>query len=202
MGVPPVTHSPLVVAVFLFAVAGICSLAGIGEPMGVGNDRTLQLATIHAELACCVLLFLPLCARTRGAALRNLLAVTACFAAASACVLLLHFVARGGLPWQSRGGALGAWLFTGGVISLGARLGGAWVMRARVALLCMFALPPLAHYLALEYASASLLHLRPVSPSWALAAGALSWWPLLPMALLPWAAVLALPAPKQAEVAL
>ncbi|MCC7509952.1 MAG: hypothetical protein IT464_11370 [Planctomycetes bacterium] len=196
------THSPLIVVVVLLTAAGLCSLAGIAEPMGVGNDRTLQLAMIHAELACCTLLFLPLGARTRGAAFRNLLAVAACFTAASASVLLLDFVARGGLPWQSRGGALGAWLFAGGAISLGARLGGSWVMRARVALLCMFALPPLAHYLALEYASASLLHLRPVSPSWALAAGTLSWWPLLPMALLPWAAALALPAPKQAEVAL
>jgi hypothetical protein len=190
------TFNPLIVVAALLAFAGLAALPAVGNPAGVGHDRTLQLAVIHAELAACVMLFLPLRERTRSAAIRNLLSALACFAAASGCVLLLTFAARGGLPWDTRAGALAAWLFAGGVLSAGARLGGPWVARMRIALLCLFGAPALAHYFALEYSSASLLHLRGLSPSWALAAGDLSWLPLLPLAALPWAVALMLPGRK------
>lgn len=165
--------------------------------MGVGHDRSLQLAVIHAELAACVLLFFPR-PGARPAALQNLLGVLACFAVASACVMLFQFAALGDLPGASRPGALAAWTFAGGWLALGARFGGVWVARSRIALACLFALPALAHYLSLEYASANLLHLRALSPSWALVVDELSWLPLLPAAVVPWALAIALPARKEA----
>src|SRR5690606_23340152 len=94
--------------------------------------------------------------------------------------------------------ALAAWLFAGGVLACGGRFGPAWLTRARIGLLLLFALPALAHYLALEYASAGLLFWRAWSPSWALAAGELSPWPLLPAAAVLWAVALAIPARKEA----
>jgi hypothetical protein len=194
-------YNPLIIAAFLLAVAGVAALPALGAPMGVGHDRSLQLAVIHAELAACVLLLFPRVEANRAAVARNLLWTLACFAAASAVVMLLHFAARENLPLHSRPAALGAWMFAGGVLALGARLGGVWTLRLRLALLAIFALPALAHYLALEYAGASLLHLRGWSPNWALAADRLSWLPLLPAAALPWAAALALKDAKEEHAA-
>jgi hypothetical protein len=190
--------NPLIIVAFLLGVAGLVAIPAVGEPMGVGPDRSLQLAIVHAELAACALLLFPRVDRTRKAAALNLLNVLACFAAASACVILFRFAALGDLPWDTRVGALGAWAFAGGWLALGARNGGVWLSRARVALVCAFAAPVLAHYLSLEYAGASLLHLRGVSPSWALAAGDLSWMPLLPAGALAWVLALALPARQEA----
>jgi hypothetical protein len=186
-------YNPLLVVCALLGVAGLLAIPAIGEPLGVRADRSMQIAVIHAELAACVLLLLPRRGGSRGAVALNLAATLACFAAASACVLLLSFLDPGELPWQTRAGAFGAWMFAGGVLALGARLGSPWPSRGRILLLCLYGLPVLAHYIALEYAGASLLHLRPLSPSWALAAGELSWLPLLPLSLLPWAGAFALP---------
>lgn len=90
-------------------------------------------------------------------------------------------------------------MFAGGLLAVGARLGRPWALRARVLLLCVFALPALAHYFALEYGGGSLLHLRPISPAWALAAGELDRSICLLFAAVPlWATALALPSPKAA----
>ncbi|MBX3459462.1 MAG: hypothetical protein KF696_05750 [Planctomycetes bacterium] len=192
--------NPLIIVAFLLAVAGVCALPVFGAGMGVGVDRTLQLAVLHTELACCALLLLPAVGTRRATVLRNLLIVLACFAAASACVMLLHFAARGDLPLQTRLGAFGAWMFAGAWLSLGARLGRDWLARARLLVLCVFALPALAHYLALEYGGSSLLHLRPVSPNWSLAVGDPNACILLLWAALPlWALALALPPAKAAQ---
>lgn len=185
--VPPrdfTAWNPLIVALGLLTFAGVAAFA---DGAGVDSGRALQFALLHAELAACVLLLFP----GRGV-VGNLLSVTACFFVASAVALLLSFAAPGGPALESRAAALGVWLFCGGVLALGARLGGEWILRGRLLLLCLFALPALAHYLALEYGGASLLHLRPFSPNWALAAGQLSWLPLLPASLLPWAAAFVL----------
>jgi hypothetical protein len=197
-GIADMPFNPLIIVVFLLGVAGLVSISAVGEPMGIGLDRTLQIAVVHAEFAACVLLLFPRRGNARKIAALNLLNVAACFAAASACVMLIRFAALGDLPWQTRAGALAAWAFAGGVLALGARVGADWVARARIAVLCVFAVPALAHYLALEYAGASLLHLRGLSPSWAFAAGELSWLPLLPAGVLPWVLAFALPARGEA----
>lgn len=195
-GVP--AWNPLLVAVCLLALAGLAAWPALGTGAGVSPGRTLQLAILNAELTACVLLLYPARGRSRGAVMSSLLAAFACFFAASAVSLLLNFLAHRGLALASRPGALGAWLFCGGALALGARLGGGWVFRARLLLLVLFALPALGHYLALEYGGASLLHLRPWSPHWALAAGELSWLPLLPASLPLWALAFALPLKKEA----
>ncbi len=68
--------------------------------------------------------------------------------------------------------------------------------RARVGVLAVFALPPLWHYLLLEYAGASALHLRALSPNWALASGDISLWWLGAGGVAAWIAAFALPGGK------
>ncbi len=197
-GIADMPFNPLIVVVFLLGVAGLVSIGAVGGPMGVGLDRNLQVAVVHAEFAACVLLLFPRVGGERKAAALNLLNVLACFAAASACVMLFRFAALGDLPVETRMGALAAWSCAGGALALAARYSANWVTRARITVLCVFAVPALAHYFSLEYAGATLLHLRGVSPSWAFAAGDLSWMPLLPAGVVLWALALALPARKEA----
>jgi hypothetical protein len=147
---------------------------------------------MHAELALAPLLFMPARGGRRLARV-NLLVAAACWAAGAAVVLLFSFTTRSELGLLSRAFSSVAWLACSGLLSLAARAPDGWLPRARVLLLCTFGLPPLWHYLALEYGGASALHLRPLSPNWSLAAGELNPWLLLPAGLVCWAAALAWP---------
>jgi hypothetical protein len=180
------SYNPFLVAVLMLAAAAILAGTALGAAFGVQHDVSLQRALVHVELALAPLFFLPLVSRGRDAAARNALNLAACAAVSAAVVALFSFLTREPVALETRAGALAAWVFAGGWLAFAASLGSAWVVRARVALVCVFALPPLWHYLALEYGGASLLHISWLSPSWAFARDALDWWPLLLAGLPAW----------------
>lgn len=182
----------LLVAASLLAVGGLVALGPVRGALGLALVDAWQLALIHAELALVPLLFLPR-SGGRGKAMANLAAAAACCAAGAAVILLFSFAAPGDHGLQTRGLAASVWLAGSGLLALGARVGPRWVLRGRVLLLCAFGLPPLWHYLLLEYAGASGGHLAAFSPNWALATRAVSLWPLLLAGALAWAGALALP---------
>lgn len=186
--------NPLIVATVMLLVGGLVALDDVGGPLGVTDD-SWTLALIHLELTLAPFLFIPV----RGGrvnALSNLTNAIACFVVSSCCVLLFTFSALDDLAWQSRGLSAGAWVFAAGWLSLAARRSSAWVSRARIGVICVFALPLLWHYLVLEYAGASVLHLRALSPNWSLTAGELVSGALLVAGAPAWAAAFALPAER------
>lgn len=185
--------NPLIIVLAMLGVGAVASVGAVRGSMGLAADDSWQLALIHAEFALAALLFLP-AGGGRRCALENLANAAACFAAAGACVLLFSFSSAQGAGWQTRGLSAGAWLFATGWLSLAARGSRVWMARARVGVLSVFALPPLWHYLLLEYAGAGATHLRPLSPNWALAGDDITLWPLLVLGALPWAVAVALPA--------
>jgi hypothetical protein len=182
----------LVVAGCLLAVGGLVALRPVREALGLALDDSLQLAVIHIELALAPLLFFPLNG-AREKALSNLAAAIACWAAGAAVVLLFSFASMGDEGRDTRALSAVVWLASAGLLSLAARRGMHWVGRARVVLLVMFGLPPLWYYVALEYGGASLSRLKALSPSWGLATGDVTLWPLLLVGLTAWIAALALP---------
>ena len=173
----------LIVAVCLLAVGGLVALQPVREALGLALDDSLQLALIHAELAMAPLLFLPVLG-TRHSVLSNLTTGAACWAAAAAVVLLFSFASMGDLGWETRSLSAAVWLACVGTLSLAARVGSIWVGRTRVALLCLFGLPPLWHYLMLEYSGVSGARMKSLSPNWGLATHELTLWPLIVLGLL------------------
>jgi hypothetical protein len=182
----------LIVASALLAVGAIVALAPVREALGLALDDSWQLALIHAELALMPLLFLPV-RGGRAEAVSNLTAAAACWAAAGAVVMLFSFASMGDLALSTRGLSAAGWLACGGMLSLAARGERRWVGSARILLLCAFGLPPLWHYLALEYGGASAVHLKPLSPGWAIATQDVTLWPLLTAGVLCWVAAFAIP---------
>jgi hypothetical protein len=182
----------LIVAAALLAVGAGVALAPVREAFGLGLDDSWQLALIHAEFALAPLLFLP--ARgPRAMVFNNLTVAAACWAAAAAVVALFSFASMNDFAWQTRGLSTAVWLACGGLLSLAARGEGRWIGRARILLLCAFGLPPLWHYLALEYGGASVTQLRPLSPSWAIGTPDVTLWPLVLAGGLCWVAAFAIP---------
>lgn len=182
--------NPLLVVGVLLGAGALAALPFVRESTGLARDESWQLAVIHTELALAPLLFLP-SVGGRKDALANLLSAAACWACAAACVLLFSFPSLAGVGWQTRGLGAAVWLFASGLLALAARGGGPWVARARAGMLAVFALPPLWHYLTLEYAGASALHLRVLSPNWAVAAGDVNPWWLAGIGLVAWVAAFA-----------
>lgn len=182
----------LVVTVCLFAIGGLAALRPVREAVGLALDDSWQLALIHAELALAPLLFMPALG-ARGKALGNLSVAGACWAAGTAVVLLFSFASAGDTGWATRGLSASVWLASGGLLSLAARAGSGWVARARVTLLALFGLPPLMHYLMLEYSGASGLPLKAISPNWSLATDDVSLWPLIVLGLIAWVCAIAWP---------
>lgn len=182
----------LLVAGSLLAVGGLVSLAPVRGELGIALDDSWQLALVHAEFALAPLLYIPACGG-RGKAVGNLASAAACWTAASSVTLLFSFCALADLGLDTRALSAAVWLAVSGLLALGARFGRRWVLGGRVLLLCGFGLPPLWHYLLLEYVGASGNHLTPLSPNWALAAQQADWWPLLLAGGLCWAAALVLP---------
>lgn len=182
----------LVVAVSLLAVGGLVALRPVREALGLALDDSLQLALIHSELALAPLLFLPVIGN-RGSVLPNLAAGAACWAAAAGVVLLFSFASMHDWGLETRTLSAGVWLACAGLLSLAARGGPNWVSRARVALMCLFGLPPLWHYLMLEYSGASGTRLIFLSPNWGLATNELTLWPLVVLGLVCLAVAVAIP---------
>jgi hypothetical protein len=172
-------------------------------------DVSLQRALVYVELALPLLVFAPAPFKRRGEALHTPLWALACLTAGSATLFAFSFASTSHIIQQTRGLSAAAWAVGCGIASLGAalegRFGGPWILRARVAWLSVATLPALWHYFALEYATKSLLHLRPLSPHWLLAAfpdGAwdtLSYWPLLALGGGTWLAALILTRQGQAD---
>ncbi|MCA8911158.1 MAG: hypothetical protein KDB82_05615 [Planctomycetes bacterium] len=187
----------LVVAVSLLAIGGLAALRPVRESLGLALDDSLQLAVIHAELALAPLLFVPV-RGARSAVLSNLTAAAACWAAGGAVVLLFSFASMGSQGLDTRGLSAAVWLASAGLLSLAARGGPQWTGRARVALLALFGLPPLWHYLALEYSGASALRLKVFSPNWALATDDISLWALIVLGVVAWVAAAAPPGREKA----
>jgi hypothetical protein len=185
----------LIVAGCLLAVGAAVAPAPVRSALGLALDDSWQLALIHAELALVPLVFFPV-RGGRCEALGNLAAALACWAAGTAVVLLFSFAAMHDV-YGTRALSAAVWLAGSGLMALAAR-GEAWVLRARVLLLCAFGLPPLWHYLALEYGGATATHLRPLSPGWSLATQDVTLWPLLLAGALCWVAALVIPS-RRAE---
>jgi hypothetical protein len=147
-------------------------------------------------------MFAPQPLKKRGDALITALWALACLAAGSATLFTFSFASTSHIVQQTRGLSAAAWAGGCGVVCLGAalegRFGGPWRLRVRTLWLCVATLPALWHYFALEYATKSLLHLRPLSPHWMLAAfpdagwEPLSYWPLLVLGGGTWLAALIL----------
>lgn len=182
----------LLVAASLLVVGGLVAIGPVRSALGLALDESWQLALVHAELGLAPLLFLPV-GGGRTKALQNLAAAAACCAAGAAVVLLFSFSAMGDAGFATRALAGAVWLAVSGLLALGARFAPHWVWRGRLLLLCVFGLPPLWHYLLLEYAGASGGHLAGLSPNWALATRDISLWPLLLAGGLTWAGALAAP---------
>jgi hypothetical protein len=181
----------LVVGAVLLAVAGVVAVAAVRSALGLALDDTWQLAVIYAELAVAPLLFFPL-RGGRKEALGNLCSALACWSVGTAVVMLFTFASTAEAAIETRVLSAAVWLAASGLLSLAARSEG-WVVRARVLLLCAFGLPPLWHYLALEYGGTTATHLRPLSPAWSLASGDVTLWPLLLAGGLCWVAAFAIP---------
>jgi hypothetical protein len=185
----------VIVASCLLAIGAAVALAPVRQALGLALDDSWQHSVIHAELALVPLLYLPVRGGRREA-LSNLCAALACWAAGSAVVLLFSFASMHEV-FATRTLSAAAWLAGAGLLALAAR-GDGWVARARVLLLCAFGLPPLWHYLALEYGGATATHLRPLSPGWSLASDDVTLWPLLLAGALCWVAALVIPARRTA----
>ncbi len=193
---------PAIVVAILLASAAVLAVESWRAAFGIAVDESLLRALVYCELALPLVVFAPAPFKRRGEALATPLWALACLTAGSATLLAFSFASTSHLVQQTRGLSSAAWAAACGIVSLGAalegRLGGPWVLRARIAWLCVATLPVLWHYFALEYATKSLLHLRPLSPHWLLAAfpnGAcdtLSYWPLLALGGGTWLAALIL----------
>jgi hypothetical protein len=181
----------LVVAAVLLTVGGVVALAPVRAALGLGLDDSWQLSVIHASLAVAPLLFFP----RRGGrleTLNSLCSALACWSAGVVVVLLFTFAARNEVGIGVHVLSFAAWFASAGLLAAAAR-GANWVFRARILLLCAFGLPPLWHYLALEYGGATATHLRPLSPNWQLAAHDIEFYPLLLLVALCWIAAFAIP---------
>lgn len=181
----------LIVAASLLAVGAVVALPPVRSALGLALDDSWQLAVIHAEFALVPLLFFP-GQGGRASALSNFTSALACWAAGSAVVLLFTFASMRDAAFETRALSACVWLAGSGLLSLAAR-GQGWIRRARVLLLCAFGLPPLWHYLALEYGGATATHLRPLSPSWSVAGADVTLWPLLLAGALCWIAAFVIP---------
>jgi hypothetical protein len=182
-------YSPLIVAAALLGVGGVLAMPAVRGPLGLALDDSWQLVLIHAEVVLAPLLFMPY--RGRTGVFANLAGTVACWAAGAAVVMLFTFAAVGDVAFESRALSAAVWVVSGGTLSLAARKD--WIGRARILLLCAFGLPPLWHYLALEYGGATATHLRALSPNWQLAAGDVVLWPLLLIGALSWIIAFVLP---------
>jgi hypothetical protein len=198
----PVRFQPAIVVAILLASALALAVESWREAFAISVDESLQRALVYVELALAVLVLAPSPFKRRADALLAPLWALACLAAGSATLFAFSFASTSTFVQQTRGLSAAAWAASCGAVSLGAalegRLGGPWISRARVAWLGVAALPALWHYFALEYATKSLLHLRPLSPHWLLAAfpdgawATLSYWPLLLLGGGTWLAALIL----------
>jgi len=198
----PSRFQPAIVVAILLASAALSAVESWRAAFGIAIDASLQRALVHIELALPLLVLAPAPFKQRSEAFVAILWAAACMLAGSATLFAFSFVSTSPLPLQTRGLSAAAWIASCGVTCLGAafegRLGGPWLVRARLAWLCVAALPVLWHYFALEYATKSLLHLRPLSPHWLLAAfpdaawDTLSYWPLLLLGGGTWLAALIL----------
>ena len=205
----PIRFQPAIVVAILLASAAALAVESWRKAMGIAVDESLQRALIYVELALPLVVFAPGAFKRRGEALLAPLWALACVMAGAATLFAFSFASSSHLVQQTRGLAAAAWAASCGLVSLGAalegRFGGPWIMRVRAAWLCLATLPALWHYFALEYATKSLLHLRPLSPHWLLAAfpdGAwdtLSYWPLLVLGGGTWLAALFLTRQGQSD---
>jgi hypothetical protein len=199
----PSRFQPAIVVAILLASASVLAVESWRAAFGIAIDASLLRALVHIELALPLLVLAPV-HHSSSAAKRawRLLWAAACMLAGSATLFAFSFVSTSPFPLQTRGLCAAAWVASCGVTCLGAalegRMGGPWLVRARVAWLCVAALPALWHYFALEYATKSLLHLRPLSPQWLLAAypdadwETFTYWPLLALGGGTWLAALIL----------
>lgn len=162
----------------MLAAAGLLWLGTAPEAWGVGRDGRLIAALVHLEIALAVLAVPARPGRALASWLVNFSTWAACWAACSATVLLFEFASAEGPGLATRTLSLSAWLAAGGALALGAALSRQGSHRARVLLLCLFALPALFHYLGLEYSGSSQAHLQSLSPHWLLALDRLgmAWW--------------------------
>lgn len=189
---------PAVVVFALLAFGAILSAAPWRADLGLDSGKALLLALLHIELALTLLLPGPRRPDSRRALFMQGAWLLACATASSAALLCFAYRAQPEVVLKARGLALACWAAAFGVSALGhalqSRLGGPWELRLRLIWLSVAALPALWHYFALEYAQRSLLHLRPLSPHWLLAAfpdGAwteLEYWPLVALAATCWLA--------------
>jgi len=182
-------YQPALVALALFACAAALWVPQWREGLGIELNASFIRALIHVELALPVLLLIqPLPQRRFDCALA-LINACACFCCTSAALLTMAFISSPELILRTRLLGASSWLAAGGLQLLGAaldtRLDGFWRSRIRVGWIALTGLPVLWHYFALEYSQKSLLHLRPLSPNWLLAAspdagvGVIECWPLL-----------------------
>lgn len=187
---------PAISVTTLLACGAVLSVAPWSVDLGIDSGKTLLLALLHIELALTLLLPGPGPQSGRRALLVQGAWLAACAASSSAALLCFAYRAQPEVVLEVRGLALACWAAAFGVSALGhalqSRLGGPWALRLRLIWLAVAALPVLWHYFALEYAQRSLLHLRPLSPHWLLAAfpdGAwtpLEYWPLVALAAATW----------------
>lgn len=198
----PSRFQPAIVVAILLASASVLAVESWRAAFGIAIDASLLRALVYIELALPLLVLAPVPFKQRSEAYVATLWAVACMLAGSATLFAFSFVSTSPFPLQTRGLCAAAWVASCGVTCLGAalegRLGGPWLVRARVAWLCVAALPALWHYFALEYATKSLLHLRPLSPQWLLAAypdadwETFTYWPLLALGGGTWLAALIL----------
>jgi hypothetical protein len=198
----PSRFQPAIVVAILLASASVLAVESWRAAFGIAIDASLLRALVYIELALPLLVLAPVPFKQRSEACVATLWAVACMLAGSATLFAFSFVSTSPFPLQTRGLCAAAWVASCGVTCLGAalegRMGGPWLVRARVAWLCVAALPALWHYFALEYATKSLLHLRPLSPQWLLAAypdadwETFTYWPLLALGGGTWLAALIL----------
>ena len=182
----------LLVACTLLALGGVMAMPSVRETVGTALDDSWQLALIHAELALAPLLFLPLVGG-RKQTFTNLVSLASSWAAGTAVVLMFGFASMREAGWDTRALSACTWLAVGGVLAFGARRDEWWVTRGRVLLIALFGLPVLWHYFLLEYAGASGIHFRPLSPNWSLVAEDIVLWPLALVGAICWIGAFALP---------
>lgn len=198
----PIRFQPAIVVAILLASAAVLAVESWRSAFSIAVDESLQRALVYVELALPLTVFAPQPFKRRGEALHAPLWALACLTAGSATLFAFSFASTSHIIQQTRGLSAATWAASCGAVSLGAalegRFGGHWISRVRISWLGVATLPVLWHYFALEYATKSLLHLRPLSPHWLLAAfpdaawDSLSYWPLLALGSGTWLAALIL----------
>lgn len=185
-------HGPLIAVASMLVGAALVWADAAPQEWVLARNVSLVNALVCLELglAPLVLLFKP----GRGAATlaSNFSAFAACWACASAVVLLFSFATPLSVGLQTRSLSLCAWLAASGVLAFAASVGRHGQSVARPLLLAAFALPPLFHYLSLEYSGRSQEGMAVLSPHWLLAMGQAGHnWGLAAAGVAGWAAAAA-----------